>query len=188
MKVEIVPYQEEWPLQFQALGKQLKAALGTYAVAIHHIGSTSIPGLQAKAIIDIQVTVDTLHPNIAERLAEAGALISPVNLSDHRPPGTDIPNEELQKMFFRYAEPRANIHVRENGRFNQRYALLIRDYLRQHPRVANAYGEFKVRLSRAFPNDPDGYVDIKDPVFDIIMEGANAWAKESGWKVPGSDI
>jgi GrpB-like predicted nucleotidyltransferase (UPF0157 family) len=73
------------------------------------------------------------------------------------------------------------------GRFNQRYALLCRDYLRTHPGAANAYGAIKIALARLHPNDQDAYYDVKDPVFDVIMAGAEDWAAQTNWSVPPSD-
>lgn len=79
------------------------------------------------------------------------------------------------------------MHVRQKGRFNQRFALICRDFLRARPVAAAAYGLIKQRLAERFPADPDAYYDIKDPVFDIIVEGANAWAEVIGWSEPPGD-
>jgi GrpB-like predicted nucleotidyltransferase (UPF0157 family) len=78
-------------------------------------------------------------------------------------------------------------HVRERGRFNQRFALICRDFLRVHPVAASAYALIKQRLAMRFPMDPDAYYEIKDPVFDIIVEGANVWARATGWSEPPGD-
>ena len=70
---------------------------------------------------------------------------------------------------------------------NQRYALLCRDYLRSQPRAADAYGEIKAQLAGYFPNDADAYYAIKDPVFDVLMAGAEVWAATTHWREPPSD-
>lgn len=82
---------------------------------------------------------------------------------------------ELEKRFFNEPpdERRANIHVRAHGRFNQRYVLLCRDYLRSRPLAARAYGEMKRALGRIVAGDAEAYYDVKDPVFDVLMAGAN---------------
>ncbi len=77
-----------------------------------------------------------------------------------------------------------NIHVRVEGRPNQRYALLFRDYLRGHSATAAAYGLVKVHLAKCVADNVEAYYDVKDPVCDIIMENANAWAAAIDW-VPG---
>ena len=72
------------------------------------------------------------------------------------------------------------MHVREDGRFNQRYPLLCRDYLRATPAAAAAYVEVKRPLAARFPDDRETYADVKDPVFDVLMAGAEAWARRHG--------
>lgn len=101
--------------------------------------------------------------------------------------GLDLPERELKKRFYRSRGRAANVHVRERGRFNQRFALLCRDFLRAHPVAASAYALIKQRLAVRFPTDSDAYYEIKDPVFDIIIEGANAWARCTGWSEPPGD-
>ncbi len=76
------------------------------------------------------------------------------------------------------------MHVRIQGRANQRYALLFRDYLRGHGATAAAYGRVKENLTRHVADDVEAYYDVKDPVCDIIMENANAWAAAVDW-LPG---
>ena len=82
---------------------------------------------------------------------------------------------------------RTNIHIRVQGRFNQQYPLLCRDYLRTHKSAADAYGRVKQELARYFPDDVGAYYDIKDPVFDILMAGAREWADQLDWFAPKSD-
>ena len=76
---------------------------------------------------------------------------------------------------------RPNLHIRAEGRANQRYALLFRDYLRAHPTVAAGYGELKRRLADYVGADRNNYVEIKDPVCDIITAAAEEWAAATGW-------
>lgn len=173
--IEIVAYHSHWPEEYQEIALQLKNALGAYALAIDHIGSTSIPGLPAKDVIDVQVTVASLDQPLAPALTQLGYTRKD-NLTDHRPPGRDdLAAEELQKHFYSRNNRRINLHVRVAGRFNQRYALLCRDYLLAHPHAAAAYAEIKQQLSKYFPDNAGAYYDIKDPVFDLIMEGAYEW-------------
>ena len=67
------------------------------------------------------------------------------------------------------------------------FAVVCRDFLRARPVAAGAYGLIKKRLAEHFPMDPDAYYDIKDPMFDIIVEGANAWAQITQWSEPHGD-
>lgn len=189
--IQIVDYKSTWKTEFLELGSRLRAALGAQAIAIHHIGSTSVPNLAAKDVIDIQVTVSKLKVQILKPILEkAGFVWREGVIHDHCPPGLSLPDTELKKHFVAW-EPagirRANVHIRIEGRFNQSYALLCRDYLRSHPMARDAYAQIKRQLARYFPENVDAYYDIKDPVFDVIMAGANDWAVFTKWQPAATD-
>lgn len=133
----IVPYDARWPGEFDRIAIALRSALGTHALRVDHIGSTSVPNLSAKDVIDIQITVTEFAPAISKALQNAGFIALPAVSADHVPPGfNDIP-EDWSKWLFVQApgQRRVNIHVRQAGKPNQRYALLVRDFLRAHPAV-----------------------------------------------------
>lgn len=156
-------------------------------MAIHHIGSTSVPGLSAKDVIDVQMTVADLDAPIRGPLEAIGYWKVDRVVVDHCPPGMTLEPSELDKRLYGYSSRRIHLHIRQTGRFNQRYPLLCRDYLRSHPLAAEAYGEIKRQLARYFPENQEAYYDIKDPVFDVLMEGAREWAETTGWVLPSSD-
>jgi GrpB-like predicted nucleotidyltransferase (UPF0157 family) len=183
--IEIVDYRSEWPSEFLALGEDLRQAGDAHA--IHHIGSTSVPGLAANDVIDIQITVPSLNSFDPTPFIALGYTLSDLVL-DHCPPGESINEVELRKRMLRATGRRRHVHVREAGRFNHRYPLLCRDYLRSHPAAGAAYVEVKRQLAVRFPDDSASYYAIKDPVFDILMCGANAWAAATGSQIPKSDI
>jgi GrpB-like predicted nucleotidyltransferase (UPF0157 family) len=184
--ITIVSYRDSWPNEYRDIAARLRAAAGDAIVAIHHIGSTSVPGLAAKDIIDIQITVDDIATAALLPLPAAGFALGP-HTTDHMPPGMTLAPQELEKRLYKFATRPANVHVRVQGRFNQRYPLLCRDYLRTHPGAADAYGEIKRQLARLFPNDAESYYDVKDPVFDLLMAGAEEWAAQTSWPTPPSD-
>jgi GrpB-like predicted nucleotidyltransferase (UPF0157 family) len=184
--IEIVPYRDSWPKEYRDIAALLRAAAGDAILAVHHIGSTSVPGLAAKDIIDVQITVADIDTAARLPLPAAGFALSPYT-TDHTPPGMTLAPEQLEKRFFKFERRPANVHVRVAGRFNQRYPLLCRDYLRTHGGAANAYGTIKVQLARLFPNDVESYYDVKDPVFDLLMAGAEDWAAAANWRQPASD-
>ena len=99
----------------------------------------------------------------------------------------DKADRRLNAVVSAGTERSANLHIRARDRFNQRYPLLCRDYLRAHPDAAAAYAEIKRQLARRFADDADAYYDIKDPVFDVIMAGAREWAERTAWQEPASD-
>ncbi|ERE07243.1 GrpB family protein [Pseudogulbenkiania ferrooxidans] len=180
--VTIIPHQTRWTNEFEAVAARLGAALGSLALRIDHIGSTSVPGLAAKDVIDVQITVAELDENVLRSLSDAGFALKPFN-RDHLPPGFDDAGDPWRKFFFREPEGarRAHIHVRRAGAANQRYALLFRDYLRAHPASAAAYGELKRRLAAGLA-DLDSYPDVKDPAVDLIYLAAEQWASQTGWQ------
>ena len=187
--IEILDYDRRWPMEFAAIGQDIRLALGDIALRIDHVGSTSVPGLAAKNIIDVQITVRSIEPDalFATALEAAGYMMRREVTRDHRPPGIEEGGEaDWEKRFFKPPEGwrPTNIHVRAQGRANQRYALLFRDYLRSDPRSAAAYAEVKRRLAHYHPNDLSAYVTVKDPVCDIIIAAADAWALTTGWQ-PG---
>ena len=181
--VVIVEHRGAWRGEFEAIASELRGLLGAEALRIDHIGSTAVPALAAKDIIDVQVTVSRLDGGIAERLIAAG-FTTPTHVvrHDHVPSGFDAAADDWRKLFFmqRPGARRCNIHVRQAGKPNQRYALLVRDYLRAEPLAAQAYGELKRRLAKALA-DPDDYPDVKDPVSDILHLAAERWALATGW-------
>src|SRR6516164_9263904 len=117
--VEICPYDPAWPSLFAALGVRLRDALGSVALRIDHIGSTSVPGLAAKPIVDVQVSVAVLDPVHAYRepLERLGLVVRAQSTDrtkgyDREAPGTR----------------RTHIHVRLAGSWAEQFALLFRDY------------------------------------------------------------
>ena len=180
--IVIEPYDPEWPAQFAVIAARLREALGDVAVRIDHIGSTAVPGLAAKDVIDVQVGVADLDaPLLLTAFQRLGATATQIS-ADHLPPGAGDA-EEWEKRYFR---PPASwrpthLHVRAVGRANFRYALLFRDYLRHSSSATAAYAQVKMALARLHPHDVTAYYDVKDPVCDLVMEAAERWASDIGW-------
>jgi len=192
--IEILPYQPRWHTEFLEIGGRIRAALGDLALRVDHIGSTSVPNLAAKDIIDIQVTLPDFEQleDVRQQLEAAGFVFRFYGIFDHAPAGWDTSEQEWEKVFFREGEGqrRVNMHIRARGRANQRYALLFRDYLRAAPKAAAGYAALKVQLAHYFGHleDITPYVEIKDPVVDIIIAQAEEWAERTGWAVGEADL
>lgn len=184
--IDIVPYKKEWEEEFRSVVKKIKNAFPD-GTEFYHIGSTAVPGLAAKDIIDLQASVLSLDSIDADFLRKTG-FTERLNLSDHAPKNKELRPDELKKRFFRGSQRPANLHIRVRGKFNETYSVLCRDYLRHHPTTASSYQSIKETLSSWFPEDIDRYYDIKDPVFDIIMDGAESWASQVSWKPPKGDL
>jgi GrpB-like predicted nucleotidyltransferase (UPF0157 family) len=185
----IVEHRAAWAGEFEALRQRLQAALGPRALRIDAIGSTAVPGLCAKDVIDVQVAVATLDGEagaaLTASLQAAGFVHHASATADHVPPGAEAHPAAWRKLLFKNPpdQRRAHIHVRVLGAPNQRYALLFRDFLREQPAMAQAYGELKRRLADALAR-PEDYPDVKDPAVDLIYLAAEAWAAGSGWQNP----
>ncbi len=180
---QVIPYRDCWPSEYEKIRNKLDTGLGRHAVRIDHIGSTSVPGLAAKDVIDIQITVDSLSPEVQHAMEKLGYQQAHNICNDHVPPGMTENSGEWQKWFFRPPQGQrpTNTHVRIDGRLNQRYPLLFRDFLRAHPRYAEAYARLKFRLAENLANART-YPDVKDPAVDLIYFAAEKWAAETGWK------
>jgi GrpB-like predicted nucleotidyltransferase (UPF0157 family) len=183
-EIAIVAYRLEWVEEFAAIAIGLREALGPLALRIDHIGSTAVPGLAAKDDIDVQVTVRELTGELEPAFARAGYQRWTDITHDHRPPTANEPEREWEKQYYQSEGEgrRIRIHARRAGSPNGRYALLFRDYLRAHQLAAAAYAQVKTALARYAPMDWDLYYDVKDPVCDIVMAGAEDWAAVSGWR------
>ena len=186
-RIVIVEHRPEWEQEFAKVANEIRSATGDSVLRIDHIGSTSVKGLAAKDVIDIQITVGDLDDQTyVRRLINAGFRLRDGITTDVLV-GTDETGDsgskELRKRYFRERERerKLHIHVREKDRVNQRYALLFRDYLRENPSVRRAYEMVKRRLAELFPNDIDVYLSIKDPFMDVIFEGAQHWAVLTNW-------
>jgi GrpB-like predicted nucleotidyltransferase (UPF0157 family) len=176
--IVIHPYDPSWPALFHDLAQRLRAELGALALRIDHIGSTAVPGLAAKPIIDVQISVAALEPvaTFRQPLEASGLRYSPNN-------------PERTKRYFReqQGDRRTHVHVRRAGSFSEQFALLFRDYLRAHDADAARYAEHKHKLARRHRNDRDGYVAAKTPHIWEVIRRADAWAQRIGWEPPRSD-
>ena len=176
--IEIAPYDANWPVRFARLAAPLRASLGATAVRIDHIGSTAVPGLAAKPIIDVQISVVDFEPLDAFRVPIEGA-------------GYEFraENQERTTRYFRErpGEPRTHIHVRRAGSWAEQFALLFRDFMREHPDVAREYASLKQRLALSFAADRHGYTDAKVPFIWQVMRRADVWSQAHGWHPGPSD-
>jgi len=176
--VRIADYDPAWPIRFAELGGRLREALGRVAIRIDHIGSTSVPGLAAKPVIDVQISVARLEPvqPFCGPLQGLGFVYRP-------------DNTERTKRYFREppGHPRTHIHVRRAGSFSEQFPLLFRDFLRSHSQAAAEYETVKRSLAERYRLDRHGYTDAKGPVVWQIIQQADDWAQQTGWEPGPSD-
>ena len=170
--VDVCDYDPRWIERYQVAAGRIREALGEGADRIEHIGSTAVPGLAAKPVIDVQVSVadvsnlDAYRP----RLESVGMV--------HRP----HPEVVDRREFFRPAGPRTvHVHVVDAGGELERTYLLHRDYLRAHPDAAAEYAALKRSLAAAHRYERQRYQDAKEPFILRLGRAADAWATATGW-------
>jgi GrpB-like predicted nucleotidyltransferase (UPF0157 family) len=187
----ISDYNPQWPERASLLAGQLCAALGHDALRIEHIGSTAIPMMAAKDLLDVQVSVGDLDAAAAQfdgPLSAMGFERLPYE-QDHVPAGRPDDPAMWTKRFWRRRSEltgNVNLHVRLVGSPNERLALLFRDWMKAHPEAVPPYAAFKRALAARAP-DVDWYSDLKDPVVDLVVAVAESWAQQTGWSAVTSD-
>ncbi|MGA2287270.1 GrpB family protein [Bradyrhizobium sp.] len=167
-EVEIVDYDPRWPLLFDEEARRLRAVLDpSLIVGLEHFGSTAIPGLSAKTIIDILIAVRSLAA-AQEPFVEVLRELDYVYWAD---------NPKKNRMFFVKGMPpfgskrSHHIHVTEpHGEMWQR--LTFRDYLRAHPQEAQTYERLKRRLAVEHQTDREAYTDAKSAYVESVMRKA----------------
>ncbi len=182
--VRLVPADPDWAPAAQRLIARLAVACGGSAVRIDHIGSTAVPGLPAKDVIDIQITVADLDvaDALREPLEQAGFPRIAEYDHDDPKPGTDPARWGKRIHVSADAGRRANVHVRVDGWPNQRFALSFRDWLRAEPAAREEYLAVKQKAEAAAAGLSgeraiQAYLDVKTPWFDEIYPRVREWER-----------
>lgn len=154
MRVIVSEYNEKWPIMYLEEARKLEELFGDELVEIHHFGSTSVPGLKAKPIIDIMPVVRDIEKvdSFNENMKELGyECLGEFGIKGRR--------------YFRKGGDNRTHHVHvfqyDNREEIDRH-LAVRNYLRKHHEEAREYGSLKESLAMAFPNDIEAYMDGKD--------------------------
>jgi GrpB-like predicted nucleotidyltransferase (UPF0157 family) len=161
-EISVVDYDERWPVRFDEITERVRRALGRDALGVEHIGSTSVPGLAAKPIVDVLLTVADVDDEAAyvPALESAGFLLR-VREPAHRmvrTPARDV-----------------HVHVYEPGRPEVRDYLDLRDWLRVDAEDRELYAATKRTLARQQWNDMNDYADAKSDVISAMLARARAW-------------
>jgi GrpB-like predicted nucleotidyltransferase (UPF0157 family) len=157
--VVIVDYNPLWPEQFETLRARLAIALGGLALTIEHVGSTAVPGLSAKPILDIDVLLKSSRglPLAISALSSIGYQ----HRGDLGIPGRDAFREPAGSL-------RHHLYVCPDNREYQRH-ITFRNHLRSHPEDASAYGILKRELAIRFRDDREAYNDAKSDFVERIL-------------------
>lgn len=191
----LVPWDPDWTAQADRILARLRTACGHRAVRIDHIGSTAVAGMDARDVIDVQVTVASLDvaDELAPALLAAGYPRAPVTEDRAKPDGRstigefDHVNDEAlwRKRLFSSADPArpTNVHVRVAGWPGQQFALLFVDWLRANPQVQQDYSAVKRGVAAQDWNGSGAaYAEGKEPWFLDAYRRAWEWADSTGWR------
>jgi dephospho-CoA kinase len=190
----LVPSDPSWPDQGRRIAARLATACGHRAVRVDHIGSTAVAGMDAKDVIDMQVTVASLElaDELADALTSAGYVRRPITADVGKPDARstvaafDHTNDESlwHKRLHCSADPGrpTNVHIRVDGWPGQQFALLFVDWLRANPSVQADYLALKRRIAAQAHADTGAYADAKEPWFLDAYRRAWKWADTTGWR------
>jgi GrpB-like predicted nucleotidyltransferase (UPF0157 family) len=167
-RIRVVPYDPRWPEAFAAEAAAVATALGGNLLEIHHVGSTAIPGIYAKPVIDMLAAVSDIA--LIDRDAARMAALGYEAMGEFGIAG---------RRYFRRDDAAGQrthqVHAFQHGSPHVARHLAFRDFLRVHPALAAQYGELKQKLADAFPNDAEAYMDGKDGFIKDMQERALAW-------------
>lgn len=186
------PYSPDWPLRFSRYRAALLDAGAPHDWQIAHIGSTAVPGLLAKPIIDMQITLLSPASLDWEVIRRAGFDPAPEITRDDPVPGWPPDPADWAKSYARRITDgirTAHLHIRHAGRTNQRLALLVRDHLRADTISAALYADMKRTAAAlgAATSEAGGagsYSDLKDPFVRLLILRAEDWAQRTNWTLP----
>ena len=181
----LVPYDDSWPLAAARLVQRITMVLGERAVAVEHIGSTSVPGLSARDVIDLQVAVHRLsdadEPEFVRALTDKGfprPNDSDQDAADPGAPGVSLWATRVHGC----ADPGrvVRLHVREHRSPRWELDILFRDWLIANPGERGDYAHLKAALAQSEATTA-GYVAARQPWLASALERARVWARLTGW-------
>lgn len=159
--VIVTAYDPQWPDCFAAIAAEIRDTLGDLSLAIHHVGSTSVPGLAAKPIIDLDVVIAdySVFPVVVEKLAFIGYL---------HEGDLGIPCREAFCYEDKAHLSKHHLYVCPADSPELKRHLTFRDYLRSHPEAIAEYSRIKQEAAALHPTDIDGYIRHKSPFIEKI--------------------
>ncbi len=160
-RVEIVAYDPNWPQRYQEIAQDLRRILDALVIAVDHIGSTAVPGMAAKAVIDIDVTLRGL-PDIA---AASALLVA----AGYQARGNRY-DDDVWAFMLQGVEPNRRVYLCPADNETHRRRLVFRDHLRSHADTALAYAALKARLAEAYRYDGDRYTAEKTRFINAIVD------------------
>lgn len=170
MRVQVVPYDQAWSQLYKAESGRIERALGRVVANIHHVGSTAVPGLAAKPIIDILLSVLSLN-----ELDSSTRKLEKIGYEALGEFG--IPSRRYFRKDDMSGMRTHQIHAFAAGSHDLLRHIAFRDYLMAHPKVAAEYGRLKSDLANQYPSDIDRYISGKDSFVKEHEAKALKWCK-----------
>ncbi len=167
---KIVEYNQLWAIRFEREASAVRQVLGSTALAIEHIGSTSVQGLAGKPTVDILVLV--------QRIGDADRFEAALVGLGYRAMGEYVMTDTRLFIKGEGAQREVNLHFFESNHPHVMEMLNLRDYLRNHSDEAGAYGALKQDLSSRYPDDYVSYRLAKERYVDALMIRVQAWARQ----------
>lgn len=160
-KVKVVEYDPRWAADFETIAGEIREALGNLVLTVHHVGSTAVPGMAAKPIIDLDVEIAdyTVFPAVVETLAKIGYLHEG-NLG--------IPKREAFCYEGKSHLCKHHLYVCPSDSPELRRHLTFRDYLRSHPDAVSEYSRVKQEAAALYPEDIESYIRHKSPCIEKL--------------------
>ena len=158
--VVVLPYDEKWKQDFIVIKTELSQALGELAISIEHVGSTSVEGLAAKPIIDIDIVVKSDDIKRAIDGLKSIGYVHEGNLGIEGREAFTYDGKEHLQMHHLYVCPEDSPELKRH--------LAFRDYLRRHKDARVKYGNAKLEAANLYPNDIDRYIEYKSPIIEEI--------------------
>ena len=158
--VVVLPYDDKWKQSFADIKKELSQALGGIAISIEHVGSTSVEGLAAKPMIDIDVVVRKEKINDAIVALSSIGYIHEGNLGIEGREAFAYDGKEHLQIHHLYVCPEDSAELKRH--------IAFRDYLRRHKDVMEKYANIKLEAAKLYPNDIEKYIEHKSPVIEEI--------------------
>ena len=168
--IVVSDYDPNWPTLFEQERTRIKNALGSFALAIEHVGSTAVPGLPSKPIIDLLIGVPSLE-EAKKRCIEPIEALGYNYISEY---ASWLPSE----LFFRKGPPGPwthHVHLMEPSYPRWEALLVFRDYLRSHPEAARAYADIKRALASSSKENIEAYRNGKSTFVEETTAKARAW-------------
>ncbi|MGH8860919.1 MAG: GrpB family protein [Jatrophihabitantaceae bacterium] len=171
-RVVVSPYSPDWPDHYERVAEAVRAALGARVVSIDHVGSTSVPGLAAKPVIDVDLlVVDSAEEDAYVADLERAGFVLVIREPDWE-----------EHRAFSFDDPRANLHVFSSGSVEARRHLALREWLRTHEADRHAYGALKQDLAdegftdvMLYNNGKSGFIyDLYERIFAADPEHGHA--------------